>query len=123
MPVTGINHINIRTTDIAKSAKFYVDVFGFQFEQGAGGVTGFQRNWLYDVSGQPIIHLRVLEAGLDSGPIDHVALNCKGKAEILEQLRARDIDVKVVENLQPGVTQVILKDPHGLTLELNFTGE
>jgi catechol 2,3-dioxygenase-like lactoylglutathione lyase family enzyme len=122
MPVTGINHINIRTTDIAKSAKFYVDVFGFQFEQGPG-VMGFQRNWLYDVSGQPIIHLRVLEAGSDSGPIDHVALNCKGKAEILERLRAHNVTVKVVEDLQPGVTQVILKDPHGLTLELNFKGE
>jgi len=122
MPVTGINHINIRTTDVARSAQFYVEVFDFEFRQGPG-VMGFQRNWLYDASGHPVIHLRNLEAGADSGPIDHIALDCKGKAEILARLRARDIEVKVVDNLQPGVTQAILKDPHGLTLELNFTGE
>ena len=122
MPVTGINHINIRTTDVAKSAQFYVEVFDFEFRSGQG-VMGFQRNWLYDASGHPVIHLRVLEAGYDSGPIDHIALDCQGKAEILARLRARDIGVNVVENLQPGVTQVILKDPHGLTLELNFKGE
>ena len=122
MPVTGINHINIRTTDIAKSAQFYVDVFDFEFRQGPG-ITGFQRNWLYDASGHPVIHLRTLEAGSDSGPIDHVALDCKGKVEILERLRMRGIEVNVVANLQPGVTQAILKDPHGLTLELNFRDE
>ena len=35
MPVTGLNHVNIRTTDVEASARFYVDIFDFQFRQGA----------------------------------------------------------------------------------------
>jgi catechol 2,3-dioxygenase-like lactoylglutathione lyase family enzyme len=123
MPVTGLNHVNIRTTDVAGSAKFYVDVFDFDYRQGPV-VMGNQSNWLFDKSGDPIIHLRLLEAGSTStGPIDHVALSCTGKAEILSRLEARQIKFAVADSLIPGVTQVFLTDPHGVPLELNFAGE
>jgi catechol 2,3-dioxygenase-like lactoylglutathione lyase family enzyme len=123
MPVNGIDHINIRTTDVATSAKFYVDMFDFEFRRGPE-IMGQGRNWLYDIGGRPIIHFRVLEAGSDStGPIDHIALKCQGKGQILERLRARGIEFAVTENLVPGLTQVFLKDPHGVALELNFTDE
>jgi catechol 2,3-dioxygenase-like lactoylglutathione lyase family enzyme len=123
MPVNGLNHVNIRTTDVARSAQFYVDIFDFEFRQGPL-VMGQQPNWLYDNAGRPIIHFRMLEPDSKStGPIDHVALNCQGKAEILERLKRRDIEFAVAENLLPGLTQVFLKDPHGVALELNFTDE
>lgn len=123
MPVMGLDHVNIRTTDVKRSAQFYVDVFDFEFRTGAP-VMGQQPSWLYDKSGNAIIHFRVLEADSTStGPIDHVALSCKGKAEILDRLKAHDIKYAIAENLTPGVTQVFLKDPHGVALELNFSGE
>jgi catechol 2,3-dioxygenase-like lactoylglutathione lyase family enzyme len=123
MPVTGLNHVNIRTTDVEASARFYVDIFDFQFRQGAE-IMGQRQNWLYDQNGQPIIHFRLLETDSDkTGPIDHVALSCVGKAAIVERLQARNIEFGIAENLIPGVTQVFLKDPHGVPLELNFAGE
>lgn len=123
MSVTGFNHINIRTTDPAASAQFYVDILDLRFHQGPG-IMGFQRNWLYDHDDNPIIHLRVLEAGSEStGPIDHVALNCQGRAEIEARLKARGIDYRVAENLEPGLTLVLITDPHGVPLELNFRDE
>jgi catechol 2,3-dioxygenase-like lactoylglutathione lyase family enzyme len=123
MNVIGINHINIRTTDVAASARFYVDVFGFEFRQEPG-MLGIQRNWLFDKNGRPVIHFRVVESALNSsGSVDHLALDCEGKAEVLQRLRARHLDVSVYENIQPGVTRVFVKDPHGLTLELYFDGE
>jgi catechol 2,3-dioxygenase-like lactoylglutathione lyase family enzyme len=123
MPVLGVNHINIRTADIATSAQFYVDVFGFKFLQEPA-MMGFQRNWLLDQGGRPIIHFRILESVSDSpGPVDHLALDCQGKTEILERLKARKIHVSVFENVQPGVTRVFAKDPNGLMLELYFTDE
>jgi len=123
MPVTGLNHVNIRTTDIAKSAGFYVEVFDFEYRQGPG-VAGNQSNWLFDRQGRPIIHLRLRAPESSStGPIDHVALNCEGKAEILRRLEARKIEFKVFENAGSGLTQVFLRDPHGIPLELNFTGQ
>lgn len=123
MPVTGLDHINIRTTDVAASAKFYVDLFDFELRRGPE-VMGRRGSWLYDASGQPIIHFRVLETESQStGPIDHVALACRDKARILERLRANNIEFKIAEGLLPGVTQIVLRDPHGVSLELNFKGE
>jgi catechol 2,3-dioxygenase-like lactoylglutathione lyase family enzyme len=123
MPVIGLNHINIRTMDVAASAKFYVDIFGFEYRPGPL-VMGFQGHWLYDTAGHPIIHFRQLEAGTDTtGPIDHIALSCEGKEEIFARLKARDIQFSVAENLTPGVTQAFLKDPHGVPLELQFAGD
>jgi catechol 2,3-dioxygenase-like lactoylglutathione lyase family enzyme len=123
MPVSGLDHVNIRTMDVAASAKFYVDVFGFDYRHGPV-VMGFQGHWLYDTAGRPIIHLRILEADSEAnGPIDHIALACQGKDEIIGRLQARDIKFSIAENLTPGVTQMFLKDPHGVPLELRFEGE
>lgn len=123
MPVNGLDHVNIRTTNVAASAQFYVDLLDFEFRRGPM-VMGQQGNWLYDNNGRPIIHFRVLEPESNStGPIDHVALSCKGKAQILERLKARDIKFAISEGLLPGITQVFLRDPHGVALELNFAGE
>lgn len=120
MPVNGIDHVNIRTTDVAKSAEFYVDLFGFEYRQGEE-IMGTRPNWLFDAQGQPIIHFRIMEPDAPTtGPIDHVALKCQGVEEIVERLKERNIDFQMASNIIPGVTQVILKDPHGVPLELNF---
>jgi catechol 2,3-dioxygenase-like lactoylglutathione lyase family enzyme len=122
MPVNGINHVNIRTTDVAASARFSTEVLDFKFREGAP-VMGQQPNWLFDTSGRPIIHLRVMAADSDStGPIDHVALDCAGLPQVIERLKQRDMKFDLA-NLQPGVTIVFVKDPHGVMLELNFRGE
>ena len=123
MAVIGLNHVNIRTLDVAASAKFYVDILDFELREGPI-VTGNQSNWLYDKQGNAIIHFRVMEAGSTStGPIDHVALNCQNKRLVVERLKAHNVQFSVAENLTPGVTQIFLKDPHGVPLELNFCGE
>jgi catechol 2,3-dioxygenase-like lactoylglutathione lyase family enzyme len=122
MPVSGLDHVNIRTLDVAESVRFYVDLFDFEYRQGTGAM-GQKANWLYDSAGRPIIHFRVLAADSPStGPLDHVALACHGKAEILARLQAQGIEHAVAE-FTPGLTQVFLKDPHGVALELNFSGE
>jgi catechol 2,3-dioxygenase-like lactoylglutathione lyase family enzyme len=119
MSVNGINHVNIRTTDVAASARFYTDVLDFKFREGAP-IMGQQPNWLFDKSGHPIIHLRVMAAASDStGPIDHVALNCEGLSLVLERLKQRDLKFDIASR-GPGLTIVFVKDPHGVMLELNF---
>jgi catechol 2,3-dioxygenase-like lactoylglutathione lyase family enzyme len=118
MPVNGINHINIRTTDVAASSRFYVEVFDFEFRSIPMGMG--QANWLFDTQGRAIIHLRTMAADSDStGPIDHIALDCEGQSEIVERLKARGMEYSVF-NIQPDLTLVLVKDPHGVMLELNF---
>lgn len=122
MPVNGINHVNIRTTDVDASARFYTEVLDFKF-RGGPLVMGREPNWLFDKSGHPIIHLRVMAPDSEStGPIDHVALDCEGLPLVVERLKQRDLKFDIA-NLQPGVTIVFVKDPHGVMLELNFRDE
>jgi catechol 2,3-dioxygenase-like lactoylglutathione lyase family enzyme len=121
MPVKGINHVNIRTTDVAASSRFYVDVLDFEFRPGTP-LMGQQPNWLFDKNGRAIIHLRIMAADSDStGPIDHVALDCDALSSVIERLDARNIKYSVAK--RPGVTIVLVRDPHGVMLELNFKGE
>ncbi|MDE2301092.1 MAG: VOC family protein [Sphingomonadales bacterium] len=124
MAVCGINHVNIRSTDIAASAGFYSDVLGFTYRTHEV-FGGFTSHWLHDEADQPIIHLRAMAPDAAStGPIDHVALNCRGKAGVIARLEARAIPFQVIENMgTSGVTLVLFNDPHGIALELNFAQE
>jgi len=123
MPVSGLDHVNIRTMDVAASAQFYVEIFGFDYRRGPL-VMGNQGHWLHDTAGRPIIHFRMLAADSEAtGPIDHIALACQGKDEIMARLQARGVKYAITENLTPGVTQLFLKDPQGVPLELRFEGE
>ncbi len=123
MPVIGLDHVNIRTLDAEESARFYVEVLGFAYHRGPE-VMGHQAHWLCDNSGRPIIHLRLREPdGASTGPVDHVALACQGKADMVERLTARSVEFSMAENLLPGITQIFLKDPHGIAIELQFSVE
>jgi catechol 2,3-dioxygenase-like lactoylglutathione lyase family enzyme len=123
MAVIGLNHVNIRTTDVAASAKFYVDVLGFEYRLGPL-VRGNQGHWLHDAQGNPIIHFRIMAADSKStGPIDHIALSCQDKAQIVQRLKAHHVEFSIADNLTPGLIQIFLKDPHGVAVELNFSNE
>ena len=123
MAVRGINHINIRTRDIAASAHFYAEVLGLELRHSVlpGGQ---QRHWLHDTAGDPIVHFLAMEPPFDStGPIDHVALNCRGKAETIARLDALGIAFTQLENAVPGLSLIFVKDRDGVQLELNFVDE
>ena len=120
MAVLRFDHVNIRTNDVAASARFYVELFDFEFRQGPE-VAGNQSNWLFDKSGAPIIHFRQLTSDAQStGSIDHIAFTCNGLDDILDRLKTRGINCNVFENPVEPVTQVFVKDPHGIMLELRF---
>ena len=120
MPVLGLNHVNIRTTDIEATVRFYTRVLGFRYA-GAGKVGGFESHWLLNGQDQPIIHLRELAPASEStGPVDHVALDCDELAAVIAELEQAQIKFAVVDTLINGVTQVFVKDPNGVPLELYF---
>ncbi len=120
MSVRGLNHVNIRTTDIAATVRFYTDILGLRYD-GAEEVNGFPRNWLLDQRNKPIIHLRELAPeGNTRGPVDHVAIDCDDMASVILRLEQAQIEFAMINTLVDGVTQVFIKDPNGVTLELNF---
>lgn len=120
MPVTGLNHINIRTLDPAASGAFYAQVLGLDYRQEPGRMG--QRHWLYNAAGQAIIHFSIVAAeSVSTGPIDHVALDCTDMAGVVARLQARGTPFETVASAN-GATILLVQDPHGVNLELSFAG-
>ncbi len=119
--VTGLDHVNIRTMDLAASISFYEQVLGLTATPPDGLIPPTGANWLFDANGQPILHLRLLEPdGPTTGPFDHVALRCDDLAGTIARLDAAGIRHDSFDNAAMGTTLLFIVDPHGVRLELAF---
>lgn len=120
--VAALDHVNIRTRDIEASANYYADLLGLRIGDPPAMVSRGQARWLHDEGDRPIIHLRLFDSEPGpTGPIDHVALRCTGKAALLDRLKALDTEYQAFDG--PDRTVIFMRDPHGVMLELNFIGE
>ena len=132
MSLNELEHFLIRTNNLDDTRTFYEDVLGLR--DGERPDFPFPGHWLY-LGGVPCVHL--VEEGFDkglatymgrkveetrahdnTGPIDHIAFN----ATDLEGMRKRlaDFDVDTHEQSVEGLHQIFVKDPNGITIELNF---
>jgi len=141
MMVRRLEHYNIRTMRFAETVKFYDDALGMKAKRAPMAPAESPATWIYDDSGTPVVHLTPVDPadpvgsyakiaryrGVEpnaafegSGAIDHVAFECEGFDEI--KARLRGMKVEFVENQFPdfNLKQLFLKDPNGVTLELNF---
>lgn len=132
MRVNALDHVNILTDDVERTARFYANVLGLDPRLAAGQLAPEIGRWLYDQNEQPIIHVVkrdfLVKNGHENplgstGAIHHVALSCTGKTEMLDRLRQLDIEFRVNEPPAAGITQIFVRDPQGVLLELNFRGE
>ncbi len=134
MPLDLLAHVNIRTTKLAATRDFYVDVLGMA--DGKRPPFDFPGHWLY-VGGRDAVHLVGIETKDESslgaylgekdpaslggtGAIDHVAFAATGLGDLLARIRERKLPYR--ERTVPGsdLHQVFLEDPNGVTIELNF---
>lgn len=120
MRVFGLDHVNIAGPfDLLERVRdFYVDVLGLT----DGPRPQFRRRgfWLY--AGElPIIHLSESDrATAATSALDHFALACEGFDEMIARLSAREIAFEVDPAREGKRAQIFVKDPAGITLELNF---
>jgi catechol 2,3-dioxygenase-like lactoylglutathione lyase family enzyme len=141
MNVLRIDHINIRASAelIDRCRDFYVRVLGLR--EGLRPRFRSRGYWLY-AGDAPVVHLSVSdhagEAALsepsestrgqlspDNGQpaaLDHFAFACEGLDEVVARLESHGIAFTIDEVPERGQTQLFLKDPAGIGLELNFRG-
>lgn len=132
MAVRTLDHVNIRTPDVAGTAAFFRDVLGLD-ARPAPGVEHIERGcWIHDPSGHPIIHIGPVEASYPSddmfpfasargsGAAHHVALECDDLDEML--LRLGSAGRRFVRKDYPpaSLTQLFVEEENGILLELNF---
>ena len=134
MPVTDINHYLVRANDLEATKDFYVDVLGFEvmprpdfpfpgYWLGVGGKIqvhmaphGIPNSELYYL-GSPG------NAATDqSGVIDHVAFAATEPAPFTRRLQRMGVEFRPRYLPESQLYQLFLRDPNGLTIELNFFG-
>jgi catechol 2,3-dioxygenase-like lactoylglutathione lyase family enzyme len=141
MTVRRLEHYNIRTTKFDETVKFYDDALGMKAGVPPMAKAGGRASWIYDDSGVPAVHLTAVDpadpiasysrmaqyrggdigaAFEGSGAIDHIAFECEEFDKIKARLESLNLDF--VENgfANFSLRQIFLKDPNGITLELNF---
>ena len=131
MKVNAIDHVNIIVEDLDATATFYAEVLGLDRRNGPPPLPPTQVQWMYDDAGRPVVHInsldcpRAYDREVSPGPtgaIHHVALNCSGYEDMEARLDARGIDYAANHIASIGLSQIFLRDPNDVVLELNFYG-
>ena len=122
MNLRALDHVTIRTADLAGMTAFYRDVLGL--EPGPRPPLASGGAWLY-CGERAALHLgEVAEAPRGDGPgIEHFAFRAQGLAEFLDLLRARDIAYRFAVVPELELRQVHLSDPDGNHVEIAFAAE
>ncbi len=133
MRVNRLDHVNIITSRLDDTARFYATLLDLERRDAPPPLTPANAQWMYDANGLAIIHInstdcprtdpRMVEPGAVTGAIHHVALNCSGYADLISRMEemGQAYRAKRVEAI--GLTQVFTTDPNNVLLELNFFGD
>jgi len=134
MPVTELNHYLIRANDLERTKAFYVKVLGFEVMPRP--TFPFPGYWL-GVNGKIQVHMG--QAGVpnsdlyylgspknaskkDSGVVDHIAFLATDPGGFVKRFKALKLPYRPRSFPEFELFQLFLKDPDGLTIELNFFG-
>ncbi len=129
MKVEALDHVNIITSDLPGTARYFSELLGLEARNGPPPLTPATAQWMYDDNGRAIIHInsldcpRTYQREVNAGPtgsIHHVALRCSGYDEVIARLTAvsAEYQLNVVESI--GLKQIFTMDPNGVLIELNF---
>jgi catechol 2,3-dioxygenase-like lactoylglutathione lyase family enzyme len=149
MEIKRIDHYSIRTLDLEATRSFYTEVIGLKV--GPRPPFDFPGLWLYN--GEPpadlhraaenygIVHVIGVDPGnmkglVDylgeadpssleggTGALDHIAFAATGRDAMAERCARRSVSFfeRTVPSL--GLHQMFIKDPSGVTIELNYPAD
>lgn len=131
MGIAKLDHYSIRTSDIQRSVQFYVNALGFF--SGPRPPFNFSGAWLYSrpqdgEPERPVVHLIGIAPGAagsaaeatGTGSIDHIAFSATRIDELYARLKEHGIGFRERKVPNRELHQVFIKDPDGLTIELNY---
>ncbi|MCB1747625.1 MAG: VOC family protein [Gammaproteobacteria bacterium] len=130
MPLERLDHYFVYASDLDRSRRFYADVLGLH--QGPRPDFDFPGYWFY-LEDRPVVHVGndafeggYVDAGDErritggTGPVDHIAF--RGSDIEAFERRFDDQGVSYQRREVPDfkLSQLFVKDPEGVTIELNF---
>jgi catechol 2,3-dioxygenase-like lactoylglutathione lyase family enzyme len=118
MAIVQLDHINIRTADLAATEAFFIDVLGLT--KGWRPEVSVDGAWLY-VGDQAMVHLvKADQPPLPSrgSALDHFAFAIDDYDDAVRKLEAHGIAFRS-SGLPGGVRQLFITELNGVTFELN----
>lgn len=130
MGLQRLDHFFVYSADLERSREFYGEVLGL--EQGPRPDFGFPGYWFY-LEDRPVVHLGTdaFEGGYyeegetrqitgPTGPVDHVAFRGRAIDDFIDRFESRSLRFERREIPDFRLSQLFIKDPDGVTIELNF---
>jgi len=118
MAIVGLDHINIRTADLARTEAFFVDVLGLV--KGWRPQASIDGAWLY-AGEQAMVHLvKADQPALPSkgSALDHFAFAIDDYEDAVRKLEAHGVAFRSAD-LPGGARQLFITEMNGVTFELN----
>lgn len=134
MPLTELNHYLVRTNNLERARQFYCDVLGFEVMPRPD--FPFPGYWL-GVNGKICVHMAPhgvpnqelyylgstpKSATDNSGVVDHVAFLATDPEKFAQHFDELGLAARKRYFPEFQLFQMFVKDPDGLTIELNFHG-
>jgi len=119
MPISGMNHFTVLTSDLEATRAFYIDLLGLA--EGFRPDLGFPGAWLY-AGDLAVLHI-VAGRGVPADPrgvIDHMAFSARDLRAVAARLTERGIEYDLRRLPSLGTWQLFCLDPSGARVELDF---
>ena len=132
MKVEALDHINIRTGDVAGTVAFFEEILDMKATPPPGQDTIDMAAWILDDAGRAVIHVAPVSAPYPSdqdfpfretdhsGPIHHVALRCQDADAVRERLNRAGLGFRENRVDAINLSQIFVQERNGILLELNF---
>ena len=123
MEVDTIDHVNVETGNVDRSAKFYREVIGLK----EGPRPDFDRPgfWMY-AGDKPVVHIiktaqnNKMLTGSKDASISHFALQIKNLKNARDHLDSLGIKYRTLQVPGTEIGQLFLEDPEGVLIELIY---
>jgi catechol 2,3-dioxygenase-like lactoylglutathione lyase family enzyme len=128
MTISGLDHFNIRATDLDTMRDFFVDVIGLT--EGDRPSFDFPGYWLYADGAGAVVHLVGADrergyvsghaggAATGTGVVDHLAFRGTDADALIARLETHGVDHTVRELPNGAARQVFCAGPEGVTIEI-----
>jgi catechol 2,3-dioxygenase-like lactoylglutathione lyase family enzyme len=124
MGLHHLDHYTIEAADIEATERFYCDLLGLYV--GERPPLPFPGLWLYCENDLPTVHVIGKSANdrarpvTKTGLLHHISFYCTGAEQTRTRLEAAHIQFNVIVLSGSDNTQFFMKDPDGISVELNF---
>ena len=120
--IRALDHINIRTADLAATKAMFIDVLGLS--EGWRPPFPFPGAWLY-AGDKDVVHLVQVDqpaAASEGSALDHFAFDISDYDEAIRRLEKTSLKFRATATPGTSVRQIFVRDTNGVTIELNWKG-